>query len=127
MLLLDTDILIDFLRRFPPAVEWFAGLTEIPMVPGFAAMELVQGCRNSDDLRAVQKLVEPFTVVWPKPEDCEVALGFYSKFYLSHNLGLLDSLIAGLISSLDAELCTFNEKHFRAVPDLKLLAPYARS
>ncbi len=42
MLLIDTDILVDIQRGYQPAVDWFAGLGELPSVPGFVVMELIQ-------------------------------------------------------------------------------------
>lgn len=42
MRLLDTDILIDVQRGHPPALAWFSSLTEVPYLPGFVAMELLQ-------------------------------------------------------------------------------------
>lgn len=44
---LDTDILIDVQRGHPPAVAWFAGLTELPVVPGYVVMELIQDARDA--------------------------------------------------------------------------------
>jgi len=47
MVLVDTDIMIDVLRQFPEALAWLASIgAEAIVVPGFVAMELVQGCRN---------------------------------------------------------------------------------
>ena len=45
MILLDSDVLIDLLRNFPPAVEWFDTLDEDEdlVVSGFVVMELIQG------------------------------------------------------------------------------------
>lgn len=50
MILLDTDIMIDLLRRFPPAVTWLSslGATDL-VVPGYVVMELIQGCRNRSE------------------------------------------------------------------------------
>jgi len=47
MLMSDTDIMIDVLRKYTPALVWLASLgsTEL-MLPGFVVMELIQGCRN---------------------------------------------------------------------------------
>lgn len=46
MILLDSDVLIDLLRRRPPAVIWFDALSEDEelMVSGYVVMELIQGC-----------------------------------------------------------------------------------
>ena len=45
MLLLDSDVLIDVQRGYAPAVTWFSGLSELPSVPGFVVMELIQDAR----------------------------------------------------------------------------------
>jgi predicted nucleic acid-binding protein len=42
MYLLDTDVLIDIQRGHEPAISWFSSLTEVPSVPVFVVMELVQ-------------------------------------------------------------------------------------
>jgi len=43
MILLDTDIVIDVLREYPPAVAWFQSVANEEIVlPGFVAMELIQ-------------------------------------------------------------------------------------
>ena len=56
MALVDTDIMIDVLRQFPVALAWLASLgAETIVVPGFVALELLQGCRN----RVEQEKVEP--------------------------------------------------------------------
>ncbi len=57
----DTDVLIDVQRGHPPAVGWFAGLTELPGVPGFVVMELVQDARDTREVRQALKLVAPFS------------------------------------------------------------------
>ena len=126
MYLLDTDILIDVQRGHKPAVAWFAELESIPAVPGFVVMELVQGAENTQQIRQALKLISPFTVVWPSESDSNRALADFTAYHLSHNLGLLDSLIAACATGLSATLCTFNAKHYRIVPDLKIEQPYDR-
>ena len=48
MIVLDSDVLIDLLRKHPPAMAWFDALQEDEelMVSGYVVMELIQGCRN---------------------------------------------------------------------------------
>jgi predicted nucleic acid-binding protein len=62
---LDTDILIDIQRDHAPAVAWFNSLTDLPSVPGFVVMELVQDAQNAQQVRQALKLVAPLPVVWP--------------------------------------------------------------
>lgn len=54
------------------------------------------------------------------------ALSNFTSYHLSHNLGLIDSLIAACAIGLPAVLCTFNVKHYRVVPGLQIQQPYVR-
>ena len=124
--LVDTDVLIDVQRAHPPALAWFAGLTELPAMPGFAVMELLQDARNAQETRQSLKLVAPLRIVWPTEADCNRALSDFTAYHLSHGLGLLDSLIAACAIGRSATLYTFNVKHCRVVPDLVTAEPYTR-
>lgn len=126
MFLLDTDVLIDVQRGHPNAVAWFTELADLPPVPGFVVMELIQGASNLQQVRAAQKLVAPLPMVWPTEGDCRRALADFTAFHLSHSLGLIDALIAAVALGLSAELCTFNTKHYRMVPGLVTVQPYTR-
>ena len=124
--LVDTDVLIDIQRGHPPALAWFASLTDLPSVPGFVVMELVQDARNGREVRQALKLVAPLQVVWPTNADCARALSDFTAYHLSHGLGLLDALIAACAVGLSATLFTFNDKHYRVVPGLVTAQPYTR-
>ena len=65
LLLLDSDILVDVLRGYLPAVRWLEALEESSevLLPGFVAMELVHGCRNRAEQRRVEGLVDRFQVL----------------------------------------------------------------
>ncbi len=126
MLLLDTDILIDIQHAHAPAVAWFASLTDLPAVPGFVVMELIQDARNTQQMRQALRLVAPLQVVWPTETDCSRALSDFTAYHLSHNVGLLDALIAACATGLAATLCTFNAKHYRIIPNLVIVQPYTR-
>lgn len=126
VLVLDTDILIDVQRGHAAALAWFAGLTELPSVPGLVVMELIQGARDARQVREAHRLTDPLPVVWPTQADFQRALADFTTLHLSHGLGLLDALIASIAVGLSAELCTFNEKHYRAVPGLVTVQPYTR-
>ncbi len=127
MLLLDTDVMIDVLRGHPPAVAWLGTVrTEVIVLPGYVAMELIQGCRDQQEQRDLLKELRRYTILWPQPEACERALDLYTRFHLSHGLSLLDALIGQLALELDLPLRTFIEKHYRAIPGLKLVQPYKR-
>jgi predicted nucleic acid-binding protein len=123
---LDTDILIDVQRGHPPALAWFGQLAELPAVSGFVVMELIQNARNKQEVDKALKLVAPLRTVWPSEIDCSRALMDFSSYHLSHNLGMIDALVASCAVGETAQLCTFNEKHYRCVPGLAIVQPYVR-
>jgi predicted nucleic acid-binding protein len=47
VLVLDTAVLIDVQRGHAAALAWFAGLTDVPSVPGTVVMELIQGAKDA--------------------------------------------------------------------------------
>jgi predicted nucleic acid-binding protein len=127
MRLVDTDILIDIQRGYLSALEWFGSLKNLPSVPGFVVMELMQPAKNKSDIRKVQELIAPLDIVWPRPADLQRALAWFPELRLSHNLGLLDALIAATAVGLKAPLITFNVKHYRAIPGLQTEQPYKKN
>jgi predicted nucleic acid-binding protein len=127
MKVLDTDILIDVLRGHTPALTWFAEQRELPAVPGFVVMELIQDASNKARVDKALKLVEPLQVIWPSQVECLWAMNVFRAFHLSHGLGLLDSLIAACAVGREATLLTFNGKHYRPLPELELEEPYSRT
>jgi predicted nucleic acid-binding protein len=124
--LLDTDILIDVQRGHPPAVAWFATVTQPLAVPGFVVMELIQAAENTRQVQQARKQVAGIPILWPGQADCSRALADFATLHLSHKLGLIDALIAATAVGHGATLCTFNIKHYRAVPGLTLAQPYRR-
>lgn len=126
MYLLDTDLLIDIQRGHAPAIAWFTSLPEVPSVPSFVVISLIQDAQNTQQVRNALKLVAPLPLVWATEADCARALSDFTSYHLSHNLGLLDALIAACAVGRGATLCTFNLKHYRVVPGLITTQPYTR-
>lgn len=128
MIILDTDILIDILRGYAPAIEWLASLEDEELaLPGYVVMELVQGCDSKADLQRLQKFIADFEVIWPSPATCDEALNIFIRLNLSHNLGLLDAMIGQTARALDVPIYTFNRKHYAVIPGLTSVQPYQKS
>ena len=128
MILLDSDVMIDLLRGYPPAVAWFDGQddTELVALPGYVVMELIQGCRNKVEQARVLRVVAQYGVVWLAPDDCAQALDIFTEYHLSHNAGLLDVLIGQTALVVNVPLYTFNQKHYHFMPGLRTVQPYER-
>lgn len=78
MILLDTDVMIDLLRQYPPAVRWFDTLDEEEelLLPGYVVMALIQGCRDKAEQEMLQRELATYGVVWPTPTDCNAGQTF---------------------------------------------------
>ena len=125
MMLLDTDVAVDILRGHPPAVAWLRGLGASPVgLPGLVAMELLQGCQSKAEQQRVERIFGKYRLYWPSDADSQRALVDFADYHLSHNLGLLDALIAHTVVGLSQELATFNVKHYSIVAALKTIQPY---
>ena len=111
----------------PPALDWLDSQAgEEIGLSGFVIMELLQGCRNQTEQSKLERELYRYRVVWPAVTTCEKALVTFAHCRLSHGLTMLDVLIGHTAVELDSPLFTFNQKHYRAVPDLKTVQPYVR-
>jgi predicted nucleic acid-binding protein len=117
MLLLDTDIMIDVLRRYPPAVAWLTslGTTQLAL-PSYVVMELIQGCHNKAEQDQLERTLTAYQIVWPSGAACDAALASFVQHWLSHGLGIIDALIAHTALELNFPLYTFNQKHYDPMP-----------
>jgi predicted nucleic acid-binding protein len=124
-LLIDTDVLIDYLREQSEAVTYIEGLTEPLLISAITMAELYAGVREGKERLALDTFMTAFKVV---PLDREIAVkgGLFRRDYkTSHRVGLADALIAATAEVKQATLVTLNKKHF---PMLKTITvPYRKS
>lgn len=109
--LVDTDVLIDFLRGYAPAVEWMRELQNQPLVSVITIAELRAGMRAGEE-RALETLFDASVVI---PVDAEIAGragDLRREFGPSHGTGLADALIAASSIMNKARLATLNVKHY---------------
>jgi tRNA(fMet)-specific endonuclease VapC len=99
---LDSDVMVDILRGYPPAIAWLSSLDdEEILLPGFVVMELIQGCRNRVQQRRLQRALASHRILWPSPATCESALSVFAQHHLSHGLGVIDALIGQMAVDSD--------------------------
>lgn len=128
MFVVDTDVVVDILRQHAPAIRWLEQMREDGLViSGFSAMEVLAGCHDKAEQDAIQQRVfSRFNVAWLSETECELALKMYAAIHLSKKLGIIDALIGQTALFLKLPLCTFNIKHYAAVPGLQVVRPYER-
>ncbi|MBU1107343.1 MAG: VapC toxin family PIN domain ribonuclease, partial [Candidatus Riflebacteria bacterium] len=71
MILVDTDVLVDIQRQYPPAILWLESLgLQTPLaISGFSLFELMAGAENRLQMQRIKKLFEPFPLFWPTTGD----------------------------------------------------------
>lgn len=119
MILLDTDVLIDFFRGYGKAVGLVNKYNARIILSSIVVAELFAGVKGDMEQAALQNFVSLFRVV---PIDTEIgkAGGLYKRDYgKSHGVGLADTILAATAEAENAELKTLNTKHYPMLKGLK--------
>lgn len=123
-LLIDTDVLVEYLRGRSEAVEYLEGLTSDLYISVISMAELFAGVRGDEEEKSLKQLLLAF-VALPVTEKTARLGGLYRRDYGgSHGTGLADALIAATSEENGADLVTFNSRHFPMVSRIEV--PYER-
>ena len=119
-ILLDTDILVDFLRGYSKAVAFVNANSERIILSTIVVAELYAGVKGAAEQAALDEFVSLFRIV-PVNVNIAKAGGLYKRDYAeSHGVGLADAILAATAEAENVELKTLNTKHY---PMLKGLRP----
>ena len=121
--LIDTDILVDYLRDVPAAVSFFENPTIQLHVSAMSVAELCAGAREADR-PALQQFLLAFRHL---PVDVRIArLGgeFRARYGASHGTGLIDALLAATALTHGLTLATGNLRHYPMLENA--VTPYPR-
>ena len=115
--LVDTDVLIDYLRGVPAAVDALLALDEVS-VSVVSVAELFAGFRGAREQADIGRLLAECQVL-PVTEDVAREAGLLKKkYFASHSVQLPDALIAATALAHDLALVTLNVKHYPMVAGL---------
>ena len=124
-ILLDTNVLIDYLRNRKEAIEYLENLSAVPRVSAVTIAELYAGVREGQERQILDELVNDFTVI-EVTHDIAVKGGLFRRDYLrSHGLELADAIIAATAETENATLVTLNKKHFPMFSNV--IVPYRKA
>jgi predicted nucleic acid-binding protein len=119
-LLVDTDVLVDYLRGHPEAVDFVRARSHRIILSSLVVGELYAGLRGDKEQETLDAFVSLFRIV-PVSAAIAKAGGLYKRaFGRSHGVGLADAVLAATAELEDAELKTLNVKHY---PMMKGLSP----
>jgi predicted nucleic acid-binding protein len=122
-LLIDTDVLVDFLRGLPKAVKYIKAHSEEVIISAITVAELYSGVRD-EERRQLDDFISLFDVI-PASHAIAKTGGLYKQqYHKSHGIGLADAIIAATSVITEAELKTLNTKHFPMLKGLR--TPYSR-
>jgi hypothetical protein len=116
--LLDTAIIIDALRRLPPAVALLKALTDKPRISVVSISELRDGQRGDSEARQIDAVLASAVLHDVTKEIAEISGDLMRRFRRSHGLATADALIAATAIHHKLQLVTLNLKHFPMFPDL---------
>jgi len=122
--LVDSSIIIDNLRSYPPAVSWFASTNMQLGITRMVRLEIIEGALNKTSLLRALTLLNDFEHIETIEADFIWASIQLIKFRLSHKIGGIDCLIAATSYRLQIPLYTMNLKHFTPILGTLAQKPY---
>ena len=122
--IVDTDILIDAGRGVSEAVTCLQGIEQQSSLAASVVtqMELFIGCRSKAELQMVEGFLQRFQLLKLTGQVSDATVDLLRQYRLSHGLLIPDALIAATALAFDAPLISKNQRDYRFIAGLKLLA-----
>jgi len=119
-ILVDTDVLVDFLRGHSKAVAFVNANSARIILSSIVVAQLYAEVKGHMEQTGLDSFISLFRVVPISAKIAKVG-GLYKRNYgKSHGVGLADAILAATTEAENAELKTINTKHY---PMLKGLRP----
>ena len=118
-ILVDTDVMVDYLRGHPKAVTLVKNGAEGIGISSIVIAELYAGMRGEQEQAVLDALFSAFRVISVTGPIARVGGLFKRDFGKSHGVGLPDAIVAATVQIENAELCTLNVKHYPMFKGLK--------
>ena len=122
--LIDTDVLIDYLRDHSQAVAYLEGLEKLPSVSVITVAELYAGVKEGDERTNLESFLDTVNIIELNDDIARMGGIFRRDYSKSHGVGLADALIAATAKHEFCTLVTLNSKHFPMLD--KILIPYQK-
>ena len=123
-LLLDTDVLIDFLRKRPEELAYLEPRIEQLLISAVTMAELYSGVREGREREELDRLTSVLGIISVDPPIAFRGGLLMNQYRRSHGLEIADALIAATSFVLGVPLATLNRKHYPMLTDL--IVPYEK-
>jgi predicted nucleic acid-binding protein len=128
LIVVDTDVIIDFFRDKPPAANVFAELISLEKaaMTAISVFELYAGIEGAKRLTQIETLVRELIILPLDTLEAAIAGRIYTQLKSRGKLvGTHDILIAAICVANDLPLYTKNIAHFSEIKEIRLLSPNA--
>jgi predicted nucleic acid-binding protein len=119
MIFLDTNILIEYLKGNKLLIEPYR--MEELFISDIVVMELYQGAKNKSDLNFIAKEIAIFKILKTNDEIIKLATELVKEYNLSHNMKMMDAIIASTVLVYDIKLMSLNRKDFIYLDGIELV------
>lgn len=126
MIFLDTDILVDYFRKYIPCVEWLESQNSEIYISGYTCIELYAGCKNKIEILKLEKFFKNVNIIWLNEDSLNLAMNSFKEFYISHGIGIFDCFIGHSALQVNKPIYSFNEKHYKKINGLTVRKPYKK-
>ena len=124
VVLIDTDVMVDFLRGHPKAVALLKRHSSRVIMSSIVAAELYAGVRGDEELKTLEDLLSLFRLVPVSPALARSGGLLKRDYGKTHGIGLADAIVAATAITENADLKTLNIKHYPMLKGLK--PPYTK-
>jgi predicted nucleic acid-binding protein len=123
--LLDTNIIVDLLRKHTVAEKWLTTVNQSDLsLTRIVWLEVIEGASSQIEQNRALKLLNDFEIVELTVSDVEWATRQFIKYRLSHQIEAFDCLIAGPSYRLRLPLYTRNVQDFTPLLGTLAQQPY---
>jgi predicted nucleic acid-binding protein len=119
-ILVDTDIVIDFLRGNKQAISYLKSKSKSICFSVITVAEVYAGIKGKKEEVEVERLFSIFPVISATNEIAREAGKYVNTYRPSHSIEIPDAIIAATCLLSGVELSTLNIKHY---PMFKILEP----
>ena len=123
--LVDTDVMIDFLRGQPQAVAYLGAVDQPLHLSAMTVAELYAGVREGEERAVLSAALAACEVHHVSPQLAERGGLWRRDYRASHGVGLADAIIAATAESAKLPLVTLNAKHYPMLDSVE--TPYRKN
>jgi predicted nucleic acid-binding protein len=122
--IVDTTVIVHLLRRYPPALVWFASQSQRLSITSTTWLEIMEGATNRVHQARCKSALTQFDLIHLTSVDQQWAMQQLEQLQFSHHPDKDDCLIASVAYSLQVPLYTHNLKHMLPLIGFLAVQPY---